>query len=86
MSGVNDWDTFLASTEKHVGSRLLHTLPVMEQYVLQEHTASAMITINATVSYFPTLHCHSEVFKKKNADTTLKAIQWLEYVEVIAWI
>lgn len=66
--------THLVYTEEHVGSRLLHAAcsnaPVMEQYLLQGHTASATITINAAVSYFPTLYCHREVFK--NADITLE--------------
>lgn len=78
--------THLVYTEEHVGSRplLLHTacsnVPVMEQYLLQGHTASATITINATVSYFPTSYCHREVFK--NADITLESVQWLECVEL----
>lgn len=65
----------LVYTEEHVGCRPPHTacssVPVMEQYLLQEHTVSALITINATVSYFPCLYCHREVLK--SADMTLKS-------------
>lgn len=49
--------THLVYTEEHVGSRLVQaacsTVPVMEQYLLRGHAAPAMITINATESYFP---------------------------------
>lgn len=48
--------THLVHFEKHLGSRLLHTawvsVPVMKKCLLQDHTASARITISATVSYF----------------------------------
>lgn len=37
------------------------SVTAMEQYLLQQHTASAMITIKVTVLYFPTFYCHGEV-------------------------
>lgn len=78
----------LVYTEEHVDGRLLHSacsnVPIMEQYLLQQQQHSLCNDYHKcnciVFSYLVLQYSHREVFLK-NANATLKSVQWLECVE-----